>query len=126
MIWALHRLHAHAPRSPSTADLIGSALGAAPARAVGVIQFAAYVLIGAYTAMSIGLLALTWTTDPIAATAGWWWPALSVAAAAVATALVSALPTRVLATVVTVLAAFGPAGVLIRRLGRAGPGGFGH
>jgi hypothetical protein len=65
------------------------------------------VLIGAYTAKSIGLLALTWTTDPIAATAGWWWPALSVAAAAVATALVSALPTRVLATVVTVLAAFG-------------------
>ena len=107
VVWALHRLHAHAPRSPSTADLIGSALGAAPARAVGVIQFAAYVLIGAYTAKSIGLLALTWTTDPIAAAAGWWWPALSVAAAAVATALVSALPTRVLATVVTVLAAFG-------------------
>ena len=65
------------------------------------------MLIGAYTAKSIGLLALTWTTDPIAAAAGWWWPALSVAAAAVATALVSALPTRVLATVVTVLAAFG-------------------
>ena len=107
VIWTLHRLHAHAPRSKSTADLIASVPGAAPARVVGLIQYAAYVLMGAYTATSIGLLALSWSTDPIATAAGWWWPATSVAAAVVAAMLVAALPTRLLAPVVTALAGFG-------------------
>jgi hypothetical protein len=62
---------------------------------------------GAYTAKSIGLLALSWSTDPIATAAGWWWPATSVAAAVVAAMLVAALPTRLLAPVVTALAGFG-------------------
>ena len=107
LIWTLHRLHAHAPRSKSTADLIASVPGAAPARIVGLVQYAAYVLMGAYTAKSIGLLALSWTTDPIATAAGWWWPATSVAAAVVAAVLVAAVPTRRLAPVVTALAGFG-------------------
>jgi len=106
VIWALHRLHANAPRSRSTADLIASVPGAAPALAVGVIQFAAYVLLGAYVAKNIGLFALAWSSDPVAAADGWWWPALAVAATAVAAALVVALPTRLLAPAVTVLAAF--------------------
>ena len=107
-IWALHRLHAYAPLSRSMADLIASAPGAVPARPVAVIQFAAYVLMGAFVAKGIGLLALTWSVaDPVAAADGWLWPALTVAAVAVAAAVVGALPTRLLAPVVTVLAAFG-------------------
>ena len=97
----------HAPRSKSTADLIASVPRAVPARVVGLIQYAAYVLMGAYTTTSIGLLALSWSTDPIVTAAGWWWPATSVAAAVVAAVLVVALPTRLLAPVVTAMAGFG-------------------
>ncbi len=53
VIWTLHRLHAHAPQARTTADLIASVPGAAPAGAIRIIQFVAYVLIGAYTAKSI-------------------------------------------------------------------------
>src|SRR5260370_27548840 len=52
VIWTLHRLHIHAPGSRTTADLIASTPGAAPAQAIAVIQFVAYVLIGPYTANS--------------------------------------------------------------------------
>jgi hypothetical protein len=45
--------------------------------------------------------------DLIAAVSGWWWPAWSVAALVIAGALVSWLSTRVVATVVTVLAGAG-------------------
>lgn len=107
VIWTLHRLHARAPGSRSTADLIASVPGAAPARAVTVIQFAAYVLIGAYAAKSIAGLAQVFLTSPETTVPGWSGPALAAAAAAVAAVLAGALPTRLLAPVVTVLAAFG-------------------
>jgi len=107
VIWTLHRLHTHAPRSRTTADLITSAPGAAPAQAIVVIQFVAYVLIGAYTAKSIASMALIWMTGPDTTISEWWGPALAVAAAAVGSVLVAALPTRLLAPAVTVLAAFG-------------------
>jgi hypothetical protein len=107
VIWTLHRLHAHAPQSRTTADLIASVPGAAPAQAITVIQFAAYVLLGAYSAKSIAWMTLIWLTGPDAIVPGWWGPAMSVAAVAVAAVLVGALPTRLLAQVATVLAAFG-------------------
>jgi hypothetical protein len=106
VIWTLHRLHTHAPGSRTTADLITSASGAAPAPAIVVIQFVAYVLIGAYTAKSIASMALIWITGPDTTVPGWLGPALAVAAAAVGSVLVGALPTRLLAPAVTVLAAF--------------------
>jgi hypothetical protein len=106
VICTLHRLHTHAPGSRTTADLITSASGAAPAPAIVVIQFVAYVLIGAYTAKSIASMALIWITGPDTTVPGWSGPALAVAAAAVGSVLVGALPTRLLAPAVTVLAAF--------------------
>lgn len=104
VIWSLQRLHAHAPSSMSTAQLIASAPGAAPARAVSVVQYAAYVLMAAVSATSVGLLALSFRSD---LTAGWLWPALSAAAALVAAVFVAGLPTRLLAPVAAVLAGFG-------------------
>jgi hypothetical protein len=107
VIWTLHRLHTHAPGARTTVDLITSASGAAPASAIVVIQFVAYVLLGAYTAKSIASMALIWMTGPDTTVPGWSGPALAVAVAAVGAVLVGALPTRLLAPAVTVLAAFG-------------------
>src|SRR6478609_6150011 len=95
VIWTLHRLHRHAPEARTTAGLIASAPKAAPAAAIVVVQFVAYVLIGAYTAKTV------------ASIPGWWGPTLAVAVAAVAAVLVAVLPTRLLAPTVTALAAFG-------------------
>jgi hypothetical protein len=64
VIWTLYRLHAQAPESRTTADLIASVPGAAPVWAIRIVQFAAYVLIGAYTATSIAQMTLVWFTDP--------------------------------------------------------------
>jgi hypothetical protein len=107
VIWTLHRLHAHAPESRSTADLIASVPGGAPASAVRLIQFAAYVLLAAYTAKALASMAVVWLTAPDKTVPEWMGPALAVAAALMAAALVGALPTRLLAPVATVLAAFG-------------------
>jgi hypothetical protein len=107
VIWTLHRLRDHAPQARTTADLIASVPGAAPARAVRVIQFTGYALIGAYTAKSIATMALIFLAGPDTTLPGWSGPALSVAAVAVAAVLVEALPTRLLAPVATVLAALG-------------------
>jgi hypothetical protein len=102
VIWTLHRLHTRAPAARSTAELIASVPGAAPASALRVLQFAAYVVMGAYVARLVIVgMTLVWFAEP----KGWWAPALSVAAVVVAAALVGALPTRLLAPVVTVLAA---------------------
>jgi hypothetical protein len=107
VIWSLHRLHAHAPESRSTAELIASVPGAAPARAITVLQFVAYLVIGAYAAKSVASMTLTWLSDPDGPGADWWGPALAVAAVAVAATLAGALPTRLLAPVATVLAGLG-------------------
>lgn len=103
VIWTLHRLRVRAPQSRTTADLIASVPGAAPARAIKVIQFTAYALIGAYAAtipMSLMIMTDTDTTLP-----EWSGPALTVTVVAVVAVLVSALPTKLLAPVATVLAA---------------------
>ncbi|MFI5510113.1 hypothetical protein ACIA48_21820 [Mycobacterium sp. NPDC051804] len=107
VIWTLYRLHAHAPESRSTAALIASAPGAAPARTVSILQFVAYLVIGAYAAKSIASMMLPWLSGPNDAGADWWGPALAVAAVAVTAILAGALPTRLLAPVATVLAGFG-------------------
>ncbi len=107
VIWVLHRLRESAPESRTTADLIGSVLGPAPARGVSVIQYIAYILLAAYTARNVGLLSLTWTADPVAASSGWLWPASAMAAAGVAGMLVAWLPTKILAPVVTAMATIG-------------------
>jgi hypothetical protein len=107
VIWTLHRLRGYAPHSRTTADLISSAPGAAPARAIRVVQFTAYVLIGASTATSVAGLTLVWFTDSNATPPGWSGPAISVTTVALAAALVAALPTRRLAPVATALAAIG-------------------
>src|ERR1700710_2915759 len=106
VIWSLHRLHAHSGDSASTADLIASAPGAAPARVVKILQFAAYVLLGAYAAKTIASMALVWLTYFELIGPEWWGPAIAVAVVGVGAVLVGALPTRLLAPVATVLAAF--------------------
>lgn len=107
VIWTLGRLHAHAPGAQTTADLIASAPGAAPARAVSIVQFAAYTLIAAYVARTAAQICLLWTTGPDMAVSVWAVPALAVAAAAAAALAAGLMPTRVLAPLATALAAFG-------------------
>jgi len=65
------------------------------------------VLIGAYTAKGIASMALIWMTGPDTTIPDWSGPGLAVTAAVVGAVLVGALPTRLLAPAVTVLAAFG-------------------
>jgi hypothetical protein len=95
------------PESRTTAELIASVPGAAPAWAIRIVQFAAYVLIGAYAATGIAQITLILFTDPDATPLGWSVAAMSVTAVAVTAALVGALPTRLLAPAATVLAAIG-------------------
>jgi len=107
VIWTLHRLRQQAPEARTTADLIASVPGAAPARAIRIVQFAAYVLISAYTATNIAQFTLVWFTDPDTTPPGSAVAAMSVTAVAVAAALVGVLKTRLLAPAATVLAAIG-------------------
>jgi hypothetical protein len=107
VIWTLHRLRAGAPESRTTAELIASVPGAAPARAISAVQFAAYVLIGAYAARTVASITLIWLSRPEVMAPEWSGPAVAVAVTAIAAVLAGAMPTRVLAPVVTVLAAFG-------------------
>ncbi len=107
VIWTLHRLHAQAPEARTTADLIASASGATVGRAVSVVQFAAYVLIAAYVARTAAEISLIWLNGLDIAIPEWSGAALAMAAAAMAAVLAGVLPTRVLASVVTMLAAFG-------------------
>lgn len=107
VIWSLHRLRAHAPESCSTAELIASVPGAAPARAISTIQFVAYLVIGAYVAKGIASMVVIWSSGPGEPVTDRWGPALAVAVVAVAAILVGALPTGLLARVATVMAGFG-------------------
>jgi hypothetical protein len=72
-----------------------------------VVQFVAYVLLGAYMARSVASMTLIWLSGPDTQSPGWFGPALAVTAALVALVLVGALPTIFLAPTVTVLTAFG-------------------
>jgi hypothetical protein len=107
VIWALHRLHVNAPGARSTADLIASVIGTAPARAVGVVQYVAYLLLAAFTASSVAMLTVTWAVNPDAASSGWLWAAMALAVAGIAGVLVALMPVTILAPAVTALAGFG-------------------
>jgi hypothetical protein len=107
VIWTLHRLHARAPESRTTAELIASVPGTPSARAISAIQFAAYVLIAAYTARTVASITLIWLSSPDAMVPEWSEPVVAVAVSAIAAVLAGAMPTRALASVATVLASFG-------------------
>lgn len=107
VIFALARLRRHAPHSPSTGDLVGSTLGPVAGRFTSLIQLVAYVVIGANAAAVVGLQPLVGVPDFATTVNGWWWPAWSVAVAAIAGALVALLPTRTVGAVAAVLAAAG-------------------
>jgi hypothetical protein len=107
VIYALERLHRHAPHAPSTSDLVGSTLGPPAARLTGMIQLIAYAVMAAGVAVSLGGLSFYHSADPASAMASWWWPALSVAFVVLAATLVAVLPTRTIGAVAAVLAAVG-------------------
>jgi hypothetical protein len=107
VIWTLQRLHEHSPEARSTADLIASVPGAAPARAITVLQYAAYVLIGTHVANGVASFALVFLIDPDATVSRWSGAVLAVAATALAAVLVGVLSTRLLAILATGLATFG-------------------
>ena len=107
VIWALARLHGHAPSAPSTSDLVGSTLGVRAAGTAAAVQLVAYALLGVAAARTVGVHVLSGQPDLIAAVSGWWWPAWSVAALVIAGPLVSWLSTRAVATLVAALAAGG-------------------
>jgi hypothetical protein len=108
VIWALHRLRVSAPESATTADLISSVPGTAPAEAVRIVQFTAYALLAAQAAKAIAAMPMLLLIDPDSSTFPVYpGPALAVLAVAVAALLVVVLPTKRLATTATVLAALG-------------------
>ncbi len=106
VIWALHRLHTHAPQARTTAEMIASVPGAAPARGIVVIQYVAYVLLGAYAAKSIATMAVIWMSGPDTVIADWAAPVLAAAAVAVTAVIAGVLPSRQLAVVTAVAAGF--------------------
>ena len=95
VIWSLHRLHAHALESGSTAELIASVPGRRP---LGPSRFfnSWHTSSSAPTPPSVASMMLAWLSDPDGPGADWWGPALAVAAVAVAATLAGALPTRLL------------------------------
>jgi hypothetical protein len=107
VIWTLQRLRASAPQARTTAELIASVPGGAQARAVSIVQFAAYVLIAAYAARTVASVGLIWLSSPQATAPEWSQAALAVAVAAITAVAAGAMPTRVLAPVAAVLAVFG-------------------
>ena len=107
VVYALQRLQSATPEARSTADLVGSVLGAAPARFTALLQLTAYTIMAAAAGIGLGILSFYRAADPMAALASWWWPALSVAAVAVAAALVTVLSTRIIGAITAVLAVVG-------------------
>ncbi|GAS92313.1 APC family permease [Mycolicibacterium brisbanense] len=107
VVYALERLHRHAPEAPSTGDLVGSTLGPSVARFTGMIQLAAYVVMAAGVAVSLGGLSFYHSADPASAMASWWWPMLSLAFVGLAATLVAVLPTRTIGAAAAVLAVVG-------------------
>jgi hypothetical protein len=110
VIWALARLHRRAPSAPSTSALIGSTLSVRAAGTAAMVQLVAYALLAVGLARAVGLAGLAGQPDIEALGSSWWWPTWSVAALMIAGMLVWSVPTRVVATLVAVLAA---AGVLV-------------
>jgi ethanolamine permease len=84
MVWVFGRLRQHAPGSLSTSDLVGGAVDERMAVMTGLIQLAAYVLLGAHFARSVGLAALLEVLGPTTTPSHGWLAVYSIAAVAVA------------------------------------------
>lgn len=104
VVYALARLHAHAPNARNTAELIGATLGRRAGTAAGILQLTAYLVLAAKFATTLGLELLQLFSpgeDP--ATILSWLPAAAVGAAVVVGAAACWCPTRGVASVVTPL-----------------------
>lgn len=107
VIYALVRLHRHAPQSASTGDLVASTLGRAAGRFTSLVQLVAYAVLGVGAAAALGLQPLTGVADPATALTSWWWPAWAVIVVIIAAATVAQVTTRTVGAITAVLAAAG-------------------
>ncbi|GAB1811621.1 hypothetical protein MUNTM_06590 [Mycobacterium sp. MUNTM1] len=104
VIYALARLHAHAPNARNTAELIGATLGPRAGTAAGILQLTAYLVLAAKFATTLGLELLQLLSpgvDP--ATIVSWLPVAAVGTAAAVGAAACRFPSRGVASVVTPL-----------------------
>ncbi|WP_236723993.1 hypothetical protein [Mycobacterium avium] len=108
VIYGLARLRAHTPDARNTAEMIGATLGPRAATAAGIIQLCAYLALAAAFSGGLGLQLLH-LVSPNAAPAAVlaWLPAGAVAAAAVGGTTVCLASTRILASLVAILATTG-------------------
>jgi ethanolamine permease len=106
MVWVFGRLRQHAPESLSTSDLVGGAVGERMALMTGLIQLAAYVLLGVHLAWAVGLEVVLEAVGPTPVPSRGWWAFCSIAAVVVAGVMTS-LRLRVIASVAAILAATG-------------------
>jgi len=111
MVWAFGRLHRNAPSAGSTADLVAKVLGVRVGVFAGVAQLVGYLLLAVGFARGPGFaMALLVVHDAESATMSWWWPVWSVAVAILAATLIYLCRTKVIVSIVAVLAA---AGILV-------------
>lgn len=104
VIYALARLHAHAPSARNTAELIGATLGPRAATAAGIVQLCAYLVLAAKFAAYLGLELLQLfspSKDPAGIVS--WLPVVAVGSAIFVGAAACVSPTRGLASVVAPL-----------------------
>lgn len=104
VIYALARLRAHAPNARNTAELIGATLGRRAGTAAGAAQLCAYLVLAAKFATTLGLeLLQRFSPSEDLATTISWLPVAAVGAAVVVGAAACRCPTRVIASVATLL-----------------------
>lgn len=104
VIYALARLRAHAPNARNTAELIGATLGRRAGAAAGVAQLCAYLVLAAKFATTLGLeLLQRFSPSEDLTTTISWLPVAAVGAAVVVGAAACGCPTRVIASVATLL-----------------------
>ncbi|OBI41182.1 hypothetical protein, partial [Mycobacterium colombiense] len=104
VIYALARLHAHAPNARNTAELIGATLGRRAGTAAGILQLCAYLVLAAKFATTLGLelLQLFSPSGDLPRIVSWL-PVAAVGAALVIGAAACGFPTRGIASVVAPL-----------------------
>ncbi|MGV0038774.1 hypothetical protein [Mycobacterium colombiense] len=104
VIYALARLHAHAPTARNTAELVGATLGRRAGTAAGIVQLCAYLVLAAKFAATLGLELLQLFSpgeDPASIVS--WLPVAAVGAVVVVGAAACVLPTRGVGAVVAPL-----------------------
>jgi hypothetical protein len=108
MVWAFGRLHRHAPSASSTSDLVAEVLGMRAGVFTGLLQLVGYLLLAASFAHGPGMAAAVLVVHDVeSATTSWWLPVWTVAGAIAAAALIYFCRTRVIVSIVSVLAAAG-------------------